>query len=188
MNAVVLIASLCLSSWAHPHEHGPDCIHNEGQRPVGLPEVEGEAPWAGIPLSALADLGLDEPQLDTHRSGWRASLPDDGQVQLLHYADTKQAALGFSMQKLSGSGRGLSPLLWEHSPERDVEAIGDNAGKLVMRDGNLVLVVSDPRLRAGELTQALQAAMVTEAPEGEPVERDLGSRVARWDSCGRLLD
>ncbi len=188
MNILIIATALSMTSWAHPHEHGPDCIHGQEQAPVAPPEAQGEAPWAGIPLDALADVGLGEPKLDAHRSGWRASLPDDGMAQLLYFPDVKQAALGFSMEKLGNVGRGLSPLVWEHSPERDVAVVGDNAGKLVMRDGNLVLVVSDPREQAVELAKALQAVMVAQAPEAEPIEQDLGSGVVHWDSCGRLID
>jgi hypothetical protein len=189
MTLLVLLAALTTASWADPnHDHGPDCPHSHTQAPVAPPPVVGAAPWAGIPLAELSALGLEEPSLDAHRSAWRARLPEGGFVKLLYFPDDRQAKTGFSFEKLSASSRSLPPLEWAHSPERDVEAVGDTAGMIIIRDGNLVLVVRDHRDRAGELTLSLQAAMVAEAPEAEPIERDLGGRVARWDACGRLLD
>ncbi len=189
MTPLILTAALTIAAWADPdHTHSPDCPHGQEQAPVAPPTVVGETPWAGIPLEQLPALGLGEPQLDAHRSAWRARLPEGGFVRLLWFPDDRQARLGFSFEKLSASTRSLPPLDWTHSPDRDVEAVGDTAGMIVLRDGNLVLVVRDHRERAGELAQALQAAMVTDAPQAEPIERDLGGRVARWDSCGRLID
>jgi hypothetical protein len=190
MITLLLAASLALGARAQgpDHQHGPDCPHSQAQAPVAPPPVIGEVPWAGIPLAALPALGLGEPTLDAHRSAWRAPLPQGGFVRLMHYPDVRQAKLGFSMQKLSASTRALPSLTWEHSPERDVEAVGDEAGMLVMRDGNVLLIVRDHGEQAGELARQLQAAMVAEAPEGDIQERDLGGRIARWDSCGRLLD
>lgn len=189
MTPLLLLAALCTASWADPdHSHGPDCPHSQAQAPVAAPPVVGATPWAGIPLAELPALGLEEPKLDAHRSAWRARLPEGGFVKLLYFPDDRQAKTGFSFEKLSAASRSLPPLEWTHSPDRDVEAVGDATGMLIIRDGNIVLVVRDHRDQAGELTQALQAAMVTEAPESESIERDLGGRVARWDSCGRLLD
>jgi hypothetical protein len=189
MIRLALLALLSTTSWADPHhQHGPDCPHSQAQAPVAPPPVVGETPWAGIPLAELPELGLGEPRLDAHRSAWRASLPEGGFVKLIIFPDDKQARTGFSFEKLSAATRSLPALEWPHSPDRDVEAVGDEAGMLILRDGNLIVVVRDHRERAGELTRALQAAFVPEAPEGEPIERDLGGRVARWDRCGRLLE
>ncbi len=189
MSTILLIAALSVSSWAHDtHQHSEDCPHTQGQVEVAPPPVTGPAPWAGIPLEALPGLGLGEPRLDTHRSAWRAPLAQGGFVRLVHYPDVDQAIIGFSFEKLSASTASLAPMSWEHSPDRDVQAVGDEAGMLVMRDANLVLVVRDHGEEAGRIAQALQAAMVAEAPAGEPIERDLGGRTARWDSCGRLID
>ena len=189
MTFLILAAGLIANSWAQAdHQHGPDCIHSQAQAGVAPPPVVGDAPWAGIPLTALPDLGLGEPRLDAHRSSWRASLPEGGFVRLVYFPDVKQAKLGYSFEKLSASTRSLQPTDWNPNPEHDVDAVGDAVGMLVLRDGNVVLVVRDHRDRAGELAEALQAVLVAEAPEAEPIERDLGSRVARWDSCGRLTE
>ncbi len=189
MTSFLLVALICANAWADPdHQHSADCPHSQAQAPVAPPPVVGQTPWAGIPLAELPALGLSEPQLDAHRSAWRAPLPEGGFVRLIFFPDDRQAKTGFAFEKLSASTRSLPAMDWPHSPDRDIQAVGDAMGMVILRDGNLVLVVRDHRERAGELTQALQAAMVTQAPEAPPIERDLGSRVARWDSCGRLLE
>ncbi len=170
------------------HGHSPDCTHSAGQGSVGTPATTGPSTWAGIPLAGLAALGLGEPDLDLHRSGWRATLPEGGFVRMLYYPDLKAAQLAFSMQKLSSSTRVVSDFTWRATPDRDVQAAGDTSGFLVLRDGNVVFVVRDHRERAGAVAEQLQAALVGTAPEAEPVTRDLGDRVVQWDSCGRLVD
>ncbi len=188
MTSTLLAAALCAVVWADPHTHGPDCPHSHAQAPVALPPVVGQTPWAGIPLAVLPELGLGEPRLDAHRSAWKAPLPEGGFVKLIFFPDDKQAKTGFSFEKLSAATRSLPPLEWPHSPERDTDAVGDTAGMIIMRDGNLVLVVRHHGEGAGELTQALQGAMVAEASTDPVFERDLGSRIARWDAVGRLVE
>lgn len=189
MKLIILIALLGAEVRADDaHQHSPDCPHAQAQAPVTPPPVVGVTPWAGIPLAELSTLGLGEPRLDAHRSAWKAPLPEGGFVKLIFFPDDRQAKTGFSFEKLSAAARSLPPLDWPHTPDRDIQAVGDTAGMLILRDGNLILVVRDHRERAGELTQSLQAAMVAEAPEGQTTERDLGERVVRWDSVGRLLE
>ncbi|MFH1469259.1 MAG: hypothetical protein ABIO70_33045 [Pseudomonadota bacterium] len=65
--------------------------------------------------------------------------------------------------------------------------MGDGVGFLVLRDGNVVLVVRDQRGQAAEVARALEAALVSEAPAAEPIERHVPGRVLRWDACGRLV-
>ncbi len=189
MTTIILAALLTSASWAGPgHSHGPDCPHSHPQAPVAPPPVVGQTAWAGIPLASLPELGLGEPRLDVHRSAWKAPLPQGGFVKLIVFPDDRQARTGYSFEKLSASTRSLPPLDWTHSPDRDIEAVGDTAGMIIMRDGNLVLVVRDHSDGAGPLTQTLQAAMVSEAPIEGSIERDLGDRVVHWDSVGRLVD
>lgn len=153
----------------------------------GPVRADPTAHWAGVPLAELPALGLGVPELDTFASGWRATLPEDGFVRLMQSASIEDARAVFAAQARNASTMALPPLAWPVPPGRDVQAVGDTAGFIVLRDGNVVLMVRDRRGQAGQVARALETALVTEAPPAEPVVLHLGERVLRWDSCGRLF-
>lgn len=149
--------------------------------------AEPSTPWAGVPLAALPALGLGTPDLDTWSSGWRATLPKDGFVRLMLRDGVEEARALFAQQIRTAATVPPPPLVWVAPEGREVEAAGDGVGFLVLRDGNVVLVVRDSRGQAAAVGRALEDALVTEAPAAPPAERRLPGRVLRWDSCGRLL-
>lgn len=142
----------------------------------------GDAPFAGIPLTALPSLGLRDADLSEHEAGWQAPLDRGGFVRLRIAADTEAAAATFRFLRTSAVA--VAP------PDLDLpgadEAAGDGTGLVLARKGNVVMLVRDFGGDADGVATRLIGALVAEAPSGG-VTREIDGVVVRWDACGRPL-
>jgi len=152
-------------------------------RPASADPAE---PWAGVPLLSLPALGLGAPDLDHYASGWRAALPEGGFARLQRLPSAAEARSVFAAQARNAATLPQPAAAWDAPADRDVEAVGDGLGFLVLRDGNVVITVRDHRGQARDVARAIEDALVVDPPVAAPVVLDLGDRVLRWDACGRL--
>jgi hypothetical protein len=142
--------------------------------------------WAGVPLRQLGALGLGEPEVDAYGSGWQAPLLVGGFVRATLFSDAAAAHEGFVFQ----SGSLANVALTDFSKQRllrgtaDVEAVGDGAQLLLVRDRNVVFAIRDHSGHALDVARSVQAALTRTVPEGWVDERTLSGESWRWDACG----
>lgn len=130
-----------------------------------------EVVWAGIPLTALPDLGLGEPTLDARSSSWQAPLAGGGWVRASVHGTVAEAVAALDMALATSSTSTAPP---------------DDTWQ-VTRAGNVVFVVRAPEGGALGLVARLEAALVPDAPR-VPIHTDTsGPAPVAWDAYGRLV-
>jgi hypothetical protein len=140
----------------------------------------GDGPtWAGVPLERLDDVGLGAPTLTDGEDSWRAPLPAGGYAHLWILPDEATAQKTFDWKARSAMTRQPESL----ETTRD-QAVGDGTNLVLLREGNVVLLVRDHGLQAGKIADRILAELVVTAPVVIPGP---GSVVVEGrDACGRL--
>lgn len=135
--------------------------------------------WAGVPLDRLDEAGLGAPTLTEGEDSWRAPVEGGGFAHLWILPDAAAAQQAFAAKAQMAATR-TPPAL----PTTRDEAAGDGTGYLLVRDGNVVLLVRDPALQAAQVADRILEELVVTPPVVMPSP---GSVVVEGrDACGRL--
>lgn len=147
-------------------------------------------PWAGVPLEMLPELSVGEPTLNLLESGWQAPIEGGGFVRVTLYTTELEAREAFQMQRMMATSAPLSVYegvardRTDDRVEDRVEAVGDGAGLLLLRDGNIILLVRDPQDEASAVVERLRAALQTDGVTRVWQQRELDGVQIWWDGFG----
>lgn len=142
--------------------------------------LAAEPNWAGVPLTKVAALQLQDVELSSAGSLWQASDAHQGWVKLRWYPTVDAAKVDFQFQAVAATTIPQPALVLSGADE----AQGDGAAWVMARSRNVIVFVRSQDAQAATRARSVLAAL---QPEGTVASPAPGVDAATWDAFGRRL-